>query len=76
MSVPVLLPKLGFSMIEGVLARWLVADGSAVKAGDPIYELESEKSVQEVEAPSSGTLRILAKAGENYAVGDVLGEIV
>jgi pyruvate/2-oxoglutarate dehydrogenase complex dihydrolipoamide acyltransferase (E2) component len=76
MSTQVLLPKIGFAMNEGVLARWLVEDGTLVKAGQPLYEMESDKSVTEVEAPASGTLRILAATGETYPVGTVLGEIV
>lgn len=72
----ILLPKLGFSMTEGVLSEWLAADGSEVKEGAPLFSLESDKSVQEVEAPTSGTLKIVAQPGETYQVGDVLGEIV
>jgi len=75
MSTQILLPKLGFSMSEGAIAEWLVADGAEVQEGQPLYSLESEKSVQEVESPASGRLRILAKIGEVYAVGAVLGEI-
>lgn len=76
MSTQILLPKIGFSMNEGVLARWLVADGAAVVVGQPLYELESDKSIQEVEAPASGRLRIIAAIGETYTVGTVLGEIL
>jgi len=75
MSTQVLFPKIGFSMNEGTLAEWLVADGAVVKAGQPIYSLESEKSVQEIEAPASGTLKIIASAGEIYEVGFVVAEI-
>ena len=75
MSTQILLPKIGFSMNEGVLNEWLVSDGASVEEGQPIYAIESEKSVQEVEAPASGTLKILAQAGETYEVGTVLGEI-
>jgi pyruvate/2-oxoglutarate dehydrogenase complex dihydrolipoamide acyltransferase (E2) component len=76
MSTEVLLPKIGFSMNEGVLTRWLVDDGATVTQGEPLYELESEKSVQEVEAPATGKLRIIVNAtGETYPVGTVLGEI-
>jgi pyruvate/2-oxoglutarate dehydrogenase complex dihydrolipoamide acyltransferase (E2) component len=75
MTTLVLLPKIGFAMNEGTLARWLVEDGAVVSAGQPLYELESEKSVQEVEAPASGRLRIRAGVGESYMVGAVLGEI-
>lgn len=75
MSVQVLLPKIGFSMNEGILTEWLVADGAAVKEGEPLYAFESDKSVQEVEAPASGTLKIIATPGETYEVGTVLAEI-
>lgn len=76
MSTEVLLPKIGFSMNEGVLTRWLVDDGAAVTQGQPLYELESEKSVQEVEAPASGTLKIVVTPnGEAVPVGTVLGVI-
>lgn len=71
----ILMPKIGFSMSEGTLSEWLVADGTAVKKGQPLYALESEKSVQEIEAPQDGTLRILAAAGEVYPVGAVLAEL-
>jgi pyruvate/2-oxoglutarate dehydrogenase complex dihydrolipoamide acyltransferase (E2) component len=75
MSTPVLLPKLGFSMDEGTIAEWLVPDGGTVNAGQPMYSLESDKSVQEIEAPCAGTLRIVAAAGGTYKVGTVIGEI-
>ena len=75
MATQVLLPKLGFSMDQGMVAEWLVADGAAAIQGQPLYSLESEKSVQEIEAPASGTLKILAPAGESYPVGYILAEI-
>ena len=75
MATEVLLPKLGFSMNEGVLAEWLVPDGGQAVEGQPLYELESDKSVTEVEAPASGTLRIKVPAGETKEVGTVLGTI-
>ena len=46
MATEVLLPKIGFSMNEGVLAEWLVADGGNAVEGEPLYALESEKSTQ------------------------------
>jgi pyruvate/2-oxoglutarate dehydrogenase complex dihydrolipoamide acyltransferase (E2) component len=75
MATQVLLPKLGFSMNEGALAEWLVPDGGQAVEGEPLYTLESDKSSQEVDAPASGTLRILMPPGETYEVGTVLGEI-
>ena len=75
MSTQVLLPKLGFSMTEGELVEWLAQDGATVTEGEPLYSLESEKAVQEVESPASGRLRILAAIGETYEVGTLLAEI-
>jgi len=75
MATEVLLPKLGFSMNEGVLAEWLVANGDQAVEGEPLYALESEKSTQEVESPASGQLRIIAEAGETYEVGTLLAVI-
>lgn len=76
MATQVLLPKLGFSMNEGVLSQWFVSDGSQVKVGEPLYALESDKSIQEIEAPASGTLKIVAQTGVPYTVGAVLAEIL
>lgn len=76
MSTEVLLPKIGFAMNDAVLSQWLIDDGAQVAAGQPLYSIESDKSVQEIESPASGTLRILAAVGATYAVGTVLAEIV
>lgn len=76
MGTEVVLPKLGFSMNEGSVAEWLVADGAEAQEGQPLYSLESEKSVEEIPAPASGRLKILKPAGEDVLpVGTVLGEI-
>jgi pyruvate/2-oxoglutarate dehydrogenase complex dihydrolipoamide acyltransferase (E2) component len=76
MTTQVLMPKLGFSMNEGTISEWLINDGGLVTEGQALYALESDKSVQEIEAPVSGTLRIIAQVGEVYEVGTVLAEIV
>ena len=75
MPFDILLPKIGFSMNEGVLAEWLAADGGQVTEGEPLYALESDKSTQEVESPATGTLKIIAQVGETYEVGTLLGTI-
>jgi pyruvate/2-oxoglutarate dehydrogenase complex dihydrolipoamide acyltransferase (E2) component len=76
MSTQVLVPKIGFSMNEGTLTEWLVADDAAIAEGEPLYALESEKSVQEIPSPATGTVKIIAEVGEVYEVGAVLAEIV
>lgn len=75
MAVEILLPKIGFSMNEGQIAEWLANDGDDVTAGQPLFSLEADKSTNEVEAPATGKLRIVAKTGETYEVGTVLGYI-
>jgi pyruvate/2-oxoglutarate dehydrogenase complex dihydrolipoamide acyltransferase (E2) component len=75
MSVEILLPKIGFSMNEGQIAEWLATDGNHVTEGQPLFSLEADKSTNEVEAPATGRLRIVAKVGETYEVGTVLGYI-
>lgn len=75
MATDVVLPKIGFSMNEGQIAEWLVADGAQVTEGDPLFLLEADKSTNEVEAPATGTLHIEAEAGETYEVGTVIAYI-
>lgn len=75
MATDVLLPKLGFSMNEGKLVEWLVPDGGQVTEGQPLFSLESDKSINEVESPASGTLSIIKAIGEDYEVGTILGTI-
>ncbi|MEY4720442.1 MAG: hypothetical protein RIQ46_167 [Pseudomonadota bacterium] len=76
MAVEILLPKIGFSMNEGVVAEWLIADGGEAIEGEPLFALESDKSTNEVDAPASGRLRIVVTAGgDPVEVGTVLGYI-
>lgn len=75
MATQVLIPKIGFSMNEGILAEWMVEDGAEVSEGQPLYALEADKSTNEVESPASGKIKIIGQIGETYAVGDVIAEI-
>ena len=76
MPTQLTLPRLEMAMTEGDLAQWLVEDGAEVKEGDPIYVLETGKATQEIESPASGRLVRKAAAGQTYAVGTEIGEIV
>jgi pyruvate/2-oxoglutarate dehydrogenase complex dihydrolipoamide acyltransferase (E2) component len=73
MSIEVVMPQLGFAMEEGRLVEWLVPQGGAVTQGQPLFSLETDKAVQEIEAPASGSLTILKQADGTYPVGTVLG---
>jgi pyruvate/2-oxoglutarate dehydrogenase complex dihydrolipoamide acyltransferase (E2) component len=74
-TVQIFMPQLGFSMDEGKLVEWLVGDGAMVVQGTPIYSLEADKAVEEIEAPASGRLRVIAQPDTVYRVGTLLGEI-
>lgn len=69
------MPKLGMEMTEGVLSKWLVDDGDAVEKGQPIYEIETDKVSNEIEAPVAGTLRRIGLEGETYEVGSTIAEL-
>lgn len=58
MAHDVVMPRLGWSMEEGILVEWLKQDGDAVAAGDVICVIESDKAQNEVESFESGILRI------------------
>lgn len=75
MSTILTIPKLQMSTTEGTLAEWLVEDGAIVEEGEAIYSLETDKSVQDIEAPVAGKLTQKVAAGETYDVGTEIGEI-
>ena len=76
MAVKVVMPKLGLTMTEGVLTRWLVQDGTGVKKRQPIFEVETDKVVNEAQADADGVLRILVEAGTNVPVMGLVGSIL
>ena len=72
----IVVPTLGESVAEATVAQWLKKEGEAVKADEPIVELETDKVTLEVNAPSDGVIaRIVVSEGENVEVGAVLGEL-
>ena len=75
MATEILLPKIGFAMTEGQVSEWMFGDGELVKEGEVLFLLEADKSANEVEAPATGTLRIVVPEGETKQVGEVLGYI-
>ena len=76
MSVQITVPALGESVVEATIARWLKAEGDAVKAGEAVVELETDKVDLEVPAEKDGTLgKITRQAGEDVQIGDILGTI-
>jgi pyruvate dehydrogenase E2 component (dihydrolipoamide acetyltransferase) len=70
------MPKIGMEMTEAVLVRFLVEEGAPVAKGDPLYEIETDKITNEVEAPVAGRLRRIATEQETYPVGEPVAELV
>ncbi|HEY2731859.1 MAG TPA: 2-oxoglutarate dehydrogenase complex dihydrolipoyllysine-residue succinyltransferase [Polyangia bacterium] len=76
MSLTLKVPALGESVREATLGTWKRSEGDHVEADEPLVEVESEKATLEVPSPGAGVLRkILRKAGETVAVGEVIAEI-
>jgi pyruvate dehydrogenase E2 component (dihydrolipoamide acetyltransferase) len=70
MPVQVVLPKVDMDMESGIIAEWKVIEGAYVHQGDIVFEMETGKSMMEVEAPATGTIRGLAAiTGEPVMVG-------
>ena len=76
MTIEIRVPTLGESVTEATIGRWFKKAGDAVKADEPLVELETDKVTLEVNAPSAGVLaEIAAKDGETVGVGALLGQI-
>jgi 2-oxoglutarate dehydrogenase E2 component (dihydrolipoamide succinyltransferase) len=72
----VLVPQLGESVVEATVGPWQKQEGDAVKVGDVLVELQTDKVDVEVGAEAAGVLlRIERREGEDVAIGDVLAEI-
>ena len=76
MSLKILVPELGESLVEVTVGRWHKTEGDRVSVGDVLVELETEKVDLEVGAERDGVLaRIEKKEGEDVRIGEVLGWI-
>ena len=75
MATEVKLPRLGQGMESGTIVRWLKTEGEAVAKGEPLYELDTDKVTQEVEAESEGVLLKIVVADGEVDVGTTVGII-
>jgi 2-oxoglutarate dehydrogenase E2 component (dihydrolipoamide succinyltransferase) len=76
MTTEIRVPTLGESVTEATIGRWFKKAGDAVRADEPLVELETDKVTVEVPAPAAGVLeKILVKDGETVGVGAILGSI-
>ena len=65
MAIPVEMPKMSDTMVEGVLSAWMVEEGQSVAAGDVIAQVETDKATMDLEAYDDGVLlkRVVAEGG-------------
>ena len=75
MATEVKLPRLGQGMESGTIVKWLKSEGEAVEKGDPLYELDTDKVTQEVEAEASGILLKIAISEGEVEVGKTIAVI-
>jgi pyruvate/2-oxoglutarate dehydrogenase complex dihydrolipoamide acyltransferase (E2) component len=68
MPIDILMPALSPTMEKGNLARWLKKEGDAIKAGDVIAEIETDKATMEVEAVDEGVLgKLLSQTRNDFS---------
>src|SRR5215204_939038 len=75
MANEVKLPRLGQGMEAGTIVKWLKSEGDEVEKGEPLYELDTDKVTQEVEADFSGVLLKIAGEEGEVPVGKTVGVI-
>lgn len=71
----VVMPQIGMTMVAGVIEAWHVSSGDTVKKGDIIVEISTEKLMNNIEAPASGTITLMADEGETVECGKQIAEI-
>src|SRR5215210_2596937 len=75
MAVEIKVTPAGESITHATLLKWLKPDGAAVKAGEPVCELETDKATKEEYAPAAGVLSITTPPGTRVAIGAVIGSV-
>jgi 2-oxoglutarate dehydrogenase E2 component (dihydrolipoamide succinyltransferase) len=75
MAVEIKVTPAGESITHATLLKWLKPDGAAIKAGEPVCELETDKATKEEYAPAAGVLSISAQPGARLPIGAVIGSV-
>ena len=76
MAVEVILPKVDMDMTTGVISKWHVKNGDTVKKGQVLFEMETDKSAIEIDAPADGAINnIEAETGKPTNIGAIVAMI-
>jgi pyruvate dehydrogenase E2 component (dihydrolipoamide acetyltransferase) len=75
MATDVKLPRLGQGMESGTIVKWLKSEGDAVEKGEPLFEVDTDKATQEVEAEATGVLLRIAVTSGEVPVGQTVAVI-
>jgi len=75
-TMDIVVPEVGESIFEATISKWHVADGDAVNKDDLLCELETDKISLELNAESSGSIRLLAKEGDTVKVGAIIASLI
>src|SRR5215210_335975 len=75
--IEVIMPKVDMAMTEGTIALWRFRAGDSVRAGEPLFDITTDKADVEVESPASGTLwDVRAAAGQTIPIGQPVAFIL
>jgi pyruvate dehydrogenase E2 component (dihydrolipoamide acetyltransferase) len=72
-ATEILMPQLGMGMFEGTIVSWIVADGAAVRRGEGIVEIQTEKVIHTIEAPVDGIVQRVAAEGSIVPIRGLVG---
>ncbi len=76
MITEIIMPKLGLTMEEGTILDWMKGEGEAVRAGETLLSIETDKVAIDVDAPADGTLlKIVVPVGATVPLGEVIAYI-
>ena len=76
MATEILMPQLGMGMFEGTIVSWIVADGAAVRRGEGIVEIQTEKVIHTIEAPVDGIVQRVAAEGSIVPIRELVGYLL
>ncbi len=76
MAERIIMPKQGLQMTSGTITEWLVSEGGQVRAGEPLFEMETDKLTITIDAAVSGTLlKIVAAEGDTVPITELIAVV-